>query len=187
MIASYFFGYGSLVNHDTHPYQDVHLARLRGWRRTWRHTPLRPLAFLSAEPQPDCDIEGVIAHVPDNNWSALDEREYAYDRIIATTAVIHPKSEPIEVAVYSVPKHEHAAPDDCHPILLSYLDVVVQGYLRAFGEAGVARFFDTTTGWSVPVLNDRGAPQYPRHRPLTASETQLVDYHLHQLEVRTIF
>ena len=26
-------------------------------------------------------------------------------------------------------------------VLLSYIDVVVQGYLREFGEDGVARFF----------------------------------------------
>ena len=35
------------------------------------------------------------------------------------------------------------------PILLSYLDVVVQGYLAEFGEAGVARFFASTDGWGA--------------------------------------
>jgi hypothetical protein len=66
-------------------------------------------------------------------------------------------------------------------ILLSYLDVVVQGFFREYGAEGVQRFFDTTDGWEVPVLNDRGNPRYPRHRTLTAEETALVDDHLARL------
>jgi hypothetical protein len=49
-----------------------------------------------------------------------------------------------------------------HPVLLSYLDVVVQGYLQEFDEAGVAHFFDTTDGWDAPLLDDRTHPHYPR-------------------------
>jgi hypothetical protein len=62
--------------------------------------------------------------------------------------------------------------------------VVVQGFLHEFGEAGVAAFFDTTDGWDTPVLNDRAAPRYPRHKVLSAAETALVDDHLARLSAR---
>ncbi|MEP2531888.1 gamma-glutamylcyclotransferase family protein [Shimia sp.] len=186
MKAPYFFGYGSLVNRDTHQYGDTHPARLTGWRRVWRHTDLRALAYLTIEPDPHCEIEGLIAHVPDGDWAALDERERAYDRIDANHAVSHPKPAAIDVATYTVPKGKHGAPDTEHPVLLSYVDTVVQGYLREFGEAGVARFFATTHGWSAPMLNDRAAPRYPRYEPVSEAAIDLVDEGLHQQQATLI-
>jgi hypothetical protein len=56
--------------------------------------------------------------------------------------------------------------------------VVVQGYLREFGEEGVTRFFTTTHGWDAPILDDRAAPRYPRHQPVTATERAITDAHL---------
>ena len=93
MADPYFFGYGSLVNLSTHDFPDPRPARLKGWRRAWRHTDLRPVAFLTAIPDPDAEIDGMIAHVPGDDWAALDEREWAYDRILATHAVIHPLTQ----------------------------------------------------------------------------------------------
>ncbi len=186
MTASYFFGYGSLVNHSTHSYEDAHPARLTGWRREWRHTDLRPIAFLTAVPDDTCVIDGIIAHVPGDNWTALDEREFAYKRVITTPTVSHPKSDPIEIAVYTSRPDNGMPPDVRHPILLSYIDVVVQGYLAQFGEQGVAAFFASTHGWDAPILNDRATPQYPRHRLLSPTETALVDHHLADLDATFI-
>ncbi|SFL43466.1 gamma-glutamylcyclotransferase family protein [Shimia aestuarii] len=182
----YFFGYGSLVNRDTHQYGDTHPARLGGWRRIWRHTDLRPVAYLTVVPDPDCEIDGLIAHVPGGDWAALDQREHAYDRVDANAAITHPKPDPIDVAVYTVPHGKHGQPTVEHPVLLSYIDVVVQGYLREFGEAGVARFFNTTAGWTAPILDDRAAPIYPRHQTLSGVERDLVDDHLKTLNVTLI-
>jgi hypothetical protein len=64
---------------------------------------------------------------------------------------------------------------------LSYIDVVVQGYLREFGEEGVARFFATTDGWDAPVADDRADPIYLRHQTLTRAERALVDRWLDDL------
>ena len=77
---------------------------LKGWRRAWKHTDLRPVAFLTAVPDPESEIEGMIAHVPKNDWAALDEREWAYDRIPATQSVTHPLTHDVEIAVYAVPQ-----------------------------------------------------------------------------------
>ena len=183
MKRPYFFGYGSLVNRKTHDFDDAHPARLRGWRRIWRHTDLRPVAYLTVVPDPGAEIDGLIAHVPNDDWAALDYRERAYDRTAVCEHVHHPKDEEISVAVYNVPHGKHGVPTVEHPLLLSYIDVVVQGYLKEFGEAGVAHFFQTTAGWSAPVLNDRARPIYPRHQTLSGDERQLVDDNLKALNV----
>ena len=174
----YFFGYGSLVNTATHSYLDPNPAKLHGWRRCWCHTPLRDISFLSATPDPDTTIEGLIAAVPDGDWQALDAREFAYERLPADKAVSHNMSNSPDISVYAVRQEHQKAGSKAHPILLSYLDVVVQGYLLVFGEAGVAAFFASTSGWEAPVLDDRAAPRYPRHQTLSGSERELVDHHL---------
>lgn len=178
MADPYFFGYGSLVNTATHAFPDARKATLRGWRRAWRHTDLRPVAFLTAVPDPGAEIDGMIAHVPNDDWQALDEREWAYDRIAATHAISHSLTTPAEIAVYAVPEHHHKNPSAAHPIVLSYLDVVFQGYLRVYGPEGVDRFIATTDGWHGPVLDDRSAPRYSRHQQLTPDETRFVDERL---------
>ena len=186
MADPYFFGYGSLVNLATHDFPDPHPACLKGWRRVWRHTDLRPVAFLTAVPDPASEIDGMIAHVPKNDWAALDEREWAYDRVAATQAVTHPLTHEVEIAVYAVPQSQQTEAPNHNPLLLSYIDVVVQGYLRAFGEDGADRFFATTDGWDVPILNDRAEPRYPRHQQLKPFELDFVDDRLHRLSAKII-
>ncbi|GAB4382276.1 gamma-glutamylcyclotransferase family protein [Albidovulum sp.] len=173
-----FFGYGSLVNRATHDHRPGEAVTLRGWRRVWRHTRLRDWPYLSVEPAA-AEIDGLIAAVPGGDWSRLDAREAAYRR--------HPlRADQIAAAPAWAGQVELYAVDEAHglaggrqPILLSYLDTVVQGFLREFGEAGVARFFATTRGWTW-LLDDRAAPLYPRHQPLGRAERRLVDDHLDQ-------
>lgn len=183
MLHAYFFGYGSLVNRDTHHFDGVHPARLTGWRRVWRHTALRRVAYLTVVPDEECSIDGLIAEVPQQDWAALDLREAAYDRVTVLHQVSHPLPHRPEIAVYAIAAGRHGRPSQAGPVLLSYLDVVVQGYLREFGAAGVQRFFDTTDGWDAPILDDRTSPLYPRHRPLLADERALTDRHLARLGV----
>src|SRR5690606_3586341 len=94
--------------------------------------------------------------------------EAGYDRV-------RTRIDPHDVAVYSIAEGRHAAPEAPRHILLSYVDVVAQGFLRSFGEDGVARFFDTTDGWNAPIVDDRASPLYPRHQRLERAETALVD------------
>ena len=172
-----FFGYGSLVNAQTHDYPNAKPAQLDGWRRTWVHTNLRP--FLSVAPGPGA-IDGLIADVPGADWAALDHRERAYDKH-PVNVMLHDCGTESSAQVYAVP-HIHAAPPDTlHPVLLSYIDVVVQGYLQVFGEAGAIRFFETTDGWDAPILNDRAAPVYTRNQVLSEWETGFVDAWLAEL------
>ena len=184
MTHPFFFGYGSLVNRQTHTYAETHRAAVRGWRRVWRHTDLRPVAYLTAVPDDDTEIEGLIAEVPGADWADLDHRERAYDRVRAA-GVSHPLTR-AEVHLYWVPEGKHGRPDRTHPVLLSYIDVVVQGYLREYGPDGVARFFATTDGWDAPVLDDRANPRYPRHQPLSHEEHEMVDGYLDEYRVERI-
>jgi hypothetical protein len=86
-----------------------------------------------------------------------------------------------DVSLYTIPEGKHGAPDRTHPVLLSYIDVVVQGYLNEFGEDGVAEFFRTTDGWDAPIAGDRKAPRYARHQVLSRRERALVDRWLDEL------
>lgn len=184
-MTAHVFGYGSLVNRATHDYANAHPGRLSGWRRMWRHVEGRTVAFLTAVRDPDSEIEGLIAGVPDDAWPALDLREKSYLRETATD-VAHDLGTDIEVRLYHAPEHLHRPHSEHHPILLSYLDAVVQGYAREFGEQGVRRFFETTDGWDAPILNDRAAPRYPRHQVLNDPERALVDDSLTGIGARVL-
>ncbi len=180
MIDTYFFGYGSLVNRSTHNYQNSHPATLHGWRRRWCHIAPFPRAILSVTPDSSGTIEGLIAGGSDIDWDALDMREQAYDRAPATAAVRHTLDHTPDVILYTIPDEKHPPANAPQPILLSYIDVVAQGYLQIFGAESAARFFTTTTGWG-PILNDRENPVYPRHQRLSAYERGFVDEHLDAL------
>ncbi len=182
-MTPYFFGYGSLVNRATHSYPDAQTAQLKGWRRAWVKTPARDVVFLSVVKDLSSTIDGLIAAVPDADWAALDAREGGYDRIKSHNAVTHTMTPAPEIAHYAVPAARICDAGE-HVILMSYLDVVVQGFYQEFGTKGVARFFDSTDGWDTPVLNDRAAPRYPRAQILSPDETDLVDDHLAALSVR---
>lgn len=170
-----FFGYGSLVNRATHDHAPAAPATLSGWRRVWRPTTLRPWPFLSVEPAA-AEIDGLAAAVPGGDWAALDLREGAYRRQPldpARLAPLPPWAGRMEI--YALDE-ANASPAPGGPILLSYLDTVVQGFLREFGAPGVARFFASTAGWTA-LLDDRETPFYPRHQPTTTAERALTDAH----------
>lgn len=178
MNDPYFFGYGSLVNRQTHHYPRAIPAHVTGWRRVWRGTKLRELAFLTAEPCEGGEITGLIAAVPGADWAALDVREAAYARH-AVQDIRHSLEGTLDVQIYAV--EETQKDDGAHPILLSYLDTVIQGFLAEFGEAGAQAFFDSTVGWHLPVFDDRAEPIYPRTTVLAPDEKAFVDENLSRI------
>jgi hypothetical protein len=186
MSDPHFFGYGSLVNTATHIYPNAQKATLTGWRRAWVRSDKYNMVLLTAVPaDPSAQIQGLIAAVPNADWAALDERERGYQRILSEGKVSHHGDVAIEIAHYAVPKSDWRSAG-AQTILLSYLDVVVQGYQQQFGTDGVAAFFNTTDGWDTPVLNDREAPRYPRSQVLNSAETSLVDHHLDRIAAQII-
>ena len=186
MSDPHFFGYGSLVNTATHIYPNAQKAMLSGWRRAWVRNGGYDAILLTAVPaDPSEKIQGLIAAVPNADWAALDARETGYRRIPSEGKVSHGGDPSTDIAHYAVVAEDMLTAGN-QVILLSYLDVVIQGYLQQFGEDGVDAFFATTDGWDMPILNDRAAPRYPRSQILSASETALVDGHLDRIAAQII-
>lgn len=182
MSGHYFFGYGSLVNRLTHTYEDCRPAAVRGWQRLWVSSARRDVSFLSAVPAQDGMLHGLIAQIPNGDWAALDEREHAYFRTnVGDGALSCDLAQPPAVQIYQANPAFIDPVDSRKPILLSYLDVVIQGYLKVFGAEGVEAFFATTGGWDTPIRDDRAAPVYMRAQTLNHAESALVDRHLQDL------
>ncbi|MBA4783911.1 MAG: gamma-glutamylcyclotransferase [Rhizobiales bacterium] len=177
-MERYVFGYGSLVNAQTHNYTQTHKASLVGWRRVWRRTHRRDLAYLTIVPDPATRLIGVIARVAMEDWDALDLREQAYDRLSLGTEVDHPLLSPVDLVVYSIPECDLMPASATHPILMTYLDAVLHGYLQAYGEEGIDHFIETTDGWETPILNDRDNPLYPRAVPISDEAKRFFDARL---------
>ncbi len=180
MSDPFFFGYGSLVNRSTHDYPRATRATAKGWARAWMKSSQRRVSFLSAVEAQGEEIDGLIAAVPGADWAALDIRERAYDRL-RVVEITHDHPPLADVQIYRAKPDHVVEPDGGHTMLLSYVDVVVQGYLREFGPGGADRFFATTHGWDMPVLDDRAAPIYPRHQSLLPEEIDFVDDRLCRL------
>ncbi len=182
MSEVFIFGYGSLVNRRTHDYAKAHRASLRGWRRAWRHTSRREVAFLNAVPEPGHEMKGLVLAVP-RVAPDLDRREQAYSRCDVSGQVSPPPEGAAEVSLFAIPPDSGGGRAG-HVLLLSYIDVVAQGYLREYGEGGVRDFFETTDGWDAPVIDDRAAPRYPRAQPADDGLTALVDHWLGEVGAR---
>ncbi len=183
------FGYGSLVNSGTlAPGTRTVRVRLTGWRRAWRHSGLTSFGrrcTLTVFSDPDCAIDGVVIAQPMDTLPALDKREGQYTRHAIEAGALQwldPRPDDWPDPFLYVGNGQYRRPGDTdHPVMLSYLDVVIAGFLRTFGASGVDRFCKTTDDWHVPVLNDRTAPRYPRAHSLSSSERHRVDCCLEEL------
>lgn len=172
----YYFGYGSLVNRETRPADELASpARLKGWRRVWEHRIQhadlqRRSTSMSIEPMPvdpavsSRGIDGVVVRLEKDLLPVLDQRESGYERLVLPADVFELPAElkTDRVIVYrSLPQNRNLA-DDAHPVLQSYVDCIMAGYQRMFGDNGLQDLISSTRGWERPVLNDRRFPRYPR-------------------------
>ncbi len=195
-----YFGYGSLVNRRTLAAGVVAAipARLNGWRRTWRPRPdmgptsgvtlpdgLTP-ALLSAHREEGSAIDGLLVIDLAVNLPVIDAREFRYHRRDITLAELTFDAAHSELAsrlrldpgtrlhVYEA-RTEHPETAGPSPILRSYLDAVMQGFLGEFGEGGLHRFVAETGAFHMPIHEDRDRPLYPRAVTLSAAESELFD------------
>ena len=111
--------------------------------------------------------------------AALDQRERNYQKVNldASSFVIENNNvsalDELSIHVYRSPPV--AVPKRPLSLLRSYLDVVMQGYLREFGEAGVAGFIETTKGFELQIHEDRQKPLYSRHQPISDDECAIFE------------
>ena len=187
-----YFGFGSLVNHHTLRTDYVHLipATLKGWRRHWQarsKTFKNAVALLSVHPDQKTSIQGLLVIDRLANLPAVDEREEGYTRIKLAKDDLELSNGSMNVSelyVYIADEVTDAVDDG--PLLQSYLDAVMQGFLINYGEEGVRHFVDTTNGFKRPVIADRDAPFYPRNVSLSDEEKLLFDQELARAGVITI-
>ena len=181
-----YFGYGSLVNRDTLRTDFLHAqpVRLHGWRRCWRPRkqgdPILtdpPSSLLSARRVADGSIDGLLVFDRLANLPSVDERERTYDRIPVPKTRVEGLGDDLPACpVYVFEAQTNTLPHDPeHPILQSYLDAVLQGFLREFGQSGVHRVLQTTDGFERSLHADRHAPIYPRSVQLTDDERAFFD------------
>ncbi len=183
-----YFGYGSLVNRDTHRTQivDAIPARLSGWRRIWQpqedgQFTDRPL--LTVFPHLETHIDGLLVIDKAENLFAVDQREINYERVeISADALDLCGSKKQQALIADIPIFLYVAAPVApiegsrrDQIIQSYLDAVMQGYLREFGENGVLNFMTSTDAFTDAIRNDRSNPDYPRSVQLTEHEIQLFD------------
>jgi hypothetical protein len=189
-----YFGYGSLVNRLTLTTRVVAAfpVRLRGWRRTWRPRPdmgaevaggLSP-SLLTAHRAPESAIDGLLVIDRSENLPSIDAREFRYHRRdLSMTDFEFQGPAPdlvCDLHVYEARAELPPVPE-VSPILRSYLDAVMQGFLREFGEPGLHRFVAETDAFHTPIHEDRHAPLYPRAVTLSAEEIALFDRALSQV------
>lgn len=166
-----YFGYGSLVNRRTRPADEsAQPATLHGWRRHWGHQSRHHGHYgnscsLSIREGGQGDrIQGMVVTIPTSALPVLDERESGYDRIMlpAEHFSLPADCTAREVAVYVSSAQRRGDAHEAHPILQTYVDCVMDGFERVFGDTGLADFLHSTDGWHGPIENDRHAPRYPR-------------------------
>lgn len=195
-----YFGYGSLVNEETLPEGTVVVpGLLQGWVREWRgcakwrekeQAGMAGVCALTVRPKQGAAIRGMMVLDRKKNLPWLDDREWHYNRNTLEEGSFTPDQAqfvPHDTFMYSVKTEHYEWGNEDHPILLSYLDCVIAGFHRVWGEAGIRHFFETTEGWSqVPVMNDRAAPIYPRAVTISTDLAVRVDSLLEQHGARIL-
>ena len=183
-----YFGYGSLVNDRTRNAESFGYAgRLKGYRRRWsiwtasaerRAFGFGGVAALSVTQDHSAYCDGLLVFDRKDHLPKVDEREAMYDRVpldLNAFSTEHDIPDGIDCYIYvGQPAHTDAI-DPSFPILQSYVDAVMQGFLHKFGEEGVARFVRETDGWQTPIVKDRDRPFYPRSVELSLNEQILID------------
>lgn len=178
-----YFGYGSLVNRATHRTNTYGAMRatVRGWRRHWQgrpHGEEGPISLLSIKSEQDerHDLPGLLVFDHQENLPALDLRESGYVRRSIDPSRIETEMDfNFEGSVFIYEARPPAAVGERHAILQSYLDAVLQGYLKEYGPNHVERFLADTHAFDTPIIRDRDTPRYPRNVKLRDDERKLFD------------
>ncbi|GGF73346.1 hypothetical protein GCM10007301_36420 [Azorhizobium oxalatiphilum] len=175
--TEFLLGYGSLIDTasregtagtklDAVP---VRVSAAFGYRRVWnvRGRGWTALGLAKGEDlRPAAPINCVLFPVDADTLPRFDRRESGYDRVAVPNAMVESLSwlrlpEQGTLWIY-VPKAGEKAPepDAAHPIVQSYVDLVLGGAL-GYGEAFAREVIETTFGWSAFWLDDRVTARRP--------------------------
>jgi hypothetical protein len=165
-MKNYIFGYGSLVNEQSRNITGestfVGEARVRGLQRGW-NVQVAAATALGITKISNAICNGIIISVSDQGLERYDIREIStkYERIELSKSDVELSSGDISDGIlWAYIAIDPKEPDEKHPILQSYVDVVLAGFFD-FGVDYAKEFAISTKGWVYPV-NDRNNPKYPR-------------------------
>ncbi len=170
----FIFGYGSLINSlsrsVTGETGSAVAVKISGFERHWSCIStdygMSSVVVIAAK---KAACNGVIVEVNPDQLANFDLRERGYQRVLVDVAQIDfyltdsPLPAPIEgpVKIWLYQAHKVILPCENHPVVLSYLDVILAGCLEYSSEF-CEDFVALTQGWQHAMLNDRQAPRYPR-------------------------
>lgn len=183
--ANFIMGYGSLINTPsrnttagaTVPAIPVRVLASFGYLRAWnsRAEGFTAMGLRKAKAgESGVSINGVLYPATDAELHDYDDREKRYHRVKVPLAQIEAVGwqrlpEVGELWIYvprdpgapGGPAPDNDEPDPDHPLLQSYIDVVVEGGLE-YSRDFAREILDTTDGWSRFWLNDREMARRPR-------------------------
>jgi hypothetical protein len=185
-MKSWVFSYGSLVNEKTEQtLGDSVLVALDGWRREWSHVIELPhvlIRGLTITKSRNTRIHGRLIAVGKVELDTLDTRESGYSRFLIRShvgAIGNASRDGLSlnnrIYAYRSQQAEELSLGEPPCILQTYIDVILDGYFRNFGEEGAVEFMRTTIGWDQNILNDRSDPIYPRAQDLDEDFLRWVD------------
>ena len=171
----------------------VRVLGLFGYIRSWNHQspPGSPAGFTALglrKQKPEesgVTINGVLYEAKGADMTKFDQREAGYVRVEVPISQVEavgwqrlPQTGHLWIyvtgnsdaeAVQGVADENLREPDAAHPLLQSYIDVVVEGGLE-YGSDFARELLDTTVGWSRFWLNDRELARRPWvHDPKAAA------------------
>lgn len=183
MPTNFIVGYGSLINSGSRnstggaviPAIPVRVLASFGYLRSWneRREGFTALGLRKAKPgESGLTINGVLYPTTEAELAKFDLREKYYERAELKTSQIEalgwqrlPETGHIwiyvpKTAVAHGPDEGLVEPDADHPLLQSYIDLIIEGGFE-FGEDFAREIIETTDGWSRFWLNDREFARRP--------------------------
>jgi len=174
-IANFVFGYGSLIcSHSrriTVPEQAHKVATpvvANGVERMWSKRTNRGMTAMGVRFEPDAQCVGVLLPVNETELRSFDKREQGYDRKRLSldqvdlvsfldptyyqsedhAVFVHAKQQKNDrkIALWVYVQRDPLPPTPEHPIVQSYVDVILRGCL-SISEEFAKEFIETTVGW----------------------------------------
>jgi hypothetical protein len=136
-----------------------------------------PAALLTVFPEQGAGVDGLLVFDEAANLPSIDQREARYERREISSGELEIFGEiPATCALFVYEAITHLPVHREEPkILQSYLDAVLQGFLREHGREGVERFVRETRNFHIAVKKDRDKPNYPRAISLAEEEIAYFD------------
>ncbi|MEH6444445.1 MAG: gamma-glutamylcyclotransferase family protein [Oceanospirillaceae bacterium] len=170
----YIFGYGSLINSISRTVTGetgVAVAvKISGFVRYWsRISEDFGMSSVVVVPEQGQACNGVLVEVPESELPSFDLRERGYQRVLVDAYQVEFYSQAMDlksqantqVKVWLYQSQEVVSPCENHPVVFSYLDVIIAGCLE-YSPQFCDDFMQLTQGWKHAMLNDRHNPRYPR-------------------------